>query len=64
LVGISKQRLSDLQKQLLKEGEETEYFVIESVMKGNFLIKDEWRREYAEKFGFSMGTSTPRQNTF
>jgi hypothetical protein len=53
-----------LQQQLLKQGEEAEYFVIESVMKGNFLVKDEWRREHAERFGFSMSTSTPRENTY
>lgn len=63
LVGITKEKLSDLQQQLLKKGEEAEYFVIESVMKGNFLVKDEWRREHAERYGFSMSTSTPRQNT-
>lgn len=47
----------------MKKGEEAEYFVIESVMKGNFLVKDEWRREHAERYGFSMSTSTPRQKT-
>lgn len=37
-----------MQKQLLEQGNEKDYFVIESILKGNFLVKDQWRREYNE----------------
>jgi hypothetical protein len=35
-----------MQKGLLESGNEKDYFVIESILKGNFLIKDQWRREF------------------
>lgn len=64
MIGISKQKLSDIQQALLAKGQQHEYFTIESIMKGNFLIKDEWRREHTEQFGFSAsGVSSPRQDT-
>ena len=35
-----------MQKNLLEAGNEKDYFVIESILKGNFLIKDQWRKEF------------------
>jgi len=32
----------------LETGNEKDYFVIESILKGNFLVKDQWRREFHE----------------
>ena len=47
LIGITRENLGGLQRALLAEDNETDYFIIESLFKGNFLVKDEWRREYA-----------------
>ncbi len=51
LIGLAKERLTELQKTLLEGGNETDYFIIESLFKGNYLIKDQWRREYAKHGG-------------
>ena len=40
LIGINKAQLAIMQKQLLEQGNEKDYFVIESILKGNFLVKD------------------------
>ena len=40
LIGINKAQLAIMQKSLLEAGNEKDYFVIESILKGNFLIKD------------------------
>lgn len=40
LIGINKAQLAIMQKGLLESGNEKDYFVIESILKGNFLIKD------------------------
>ena len=48
LIGINKSQLAILQKGLLEVGNEKDYFVIESILKGNFLVKDQWRREFHE----------------
>ena len=40
LIGINKAQLAILQKSLLEQGNEKDYFVIESILKGNFLVKD------------------------
>ena len=40
LIGINKAQLAIMQKNLLEAGNEKDYFVIESILKGNFLIKD------------------------
>lgn len=37
-----------MQKNLLESSNEKDYFVIESILKGNFLVKDQWRREFHE----------------
>lgn len=48
LIGINKAQLAIMQKNLLEQGNEKDYFVIESILKGNFLVKDQWRREFHE----------------
>ena len=40
LIGINKAQLAILQKRLLESANEKDYFVIESILKGNFLLKD------------------------
>ena len=40
---------------MLETGNEKDYFVIESILKGNFLVKDQWRREYNEGILHSRG---------
>jgi len=47
LIAISKTSLSVLQKRLLESNNKKDYYVIESTLKGNFLIKDEWRKANA-----------------
>ena len=44
LLGINKGKLSILQKELLNEGNHKDFYVIESVLKGNYLIKRNWRK--------------------
>ena len=44
-----------MQKNLLEQGNEKDYFVIESILKGNFLVKDQWRREHHEGLLHSKG---------
>lgn len=46
LIGINKAQLAIMQKNLLEAGNDKDYFVIESILKGNFLIKDQWRKEF------------------
>lgn len=45
LIGIHKSQLAVMQKNLLEGGNQKDYFVIESILKGNFLVKDGWRKE-------------------
>jgi len=40
LIGINKAQLAIMQRGLLESGNEKDHFVIESILKGNFLIKD------------------------
>jgi len=44
-----------MQKNLLESGNDKDYFVIESILKGNFLVKDQWRREFHEGILHSKG---------
>ena len=55
LIGINKAQLAIMQKQLLEQGNEKDYFVIESILKGNFLVKDQWRKEFNESLLHSKG---------
>jgi len=45
LLGINKNKLSMLQKELLESGNSKDYFVLESVLKGNLLLKDKWKKD-------------------
>lgn len=45
LLGINKTKLANLQKELLQSGNTKDYYVLESVLKGNFLIKQDWKRQ-------------------
>ena len=49
LIGLNKAKLAILQKNLLQQGNDRDYFVIESTLKGNFLVKDKWRKQYHEE---------------
>ena len=39
LLGINKLKLASIQKELLDTGNSKDYFVFESLLKGNFLLK-------------------------
>ena len=45
LLGINKSKLAILQKELLKAGNTKDYYVLESVLKGNYLIKSNWKED-------------------
>lgn len=62
LIGINKAQLAIMQKNLLEQGNEKDYFVIESILKGNFLVKDQWRREYHESILNSKGQRSETQS--
>ena len=63
LIGINKSQLAILQKNLLESGNEKDYFVIESILKGNFLVKDQWRRELHESLANSKGPMSETSNS-
>ena len=44
LLGINKSKLAIMQKNLLDSGNSKDYYVLESVLKGNNLIKQKWRK--------------------
>lgn len=48
LLGINKGKLAVLQKTLLEKGNSKDYFVIESTLKGNYLLKTNWRKDVLE----------------
>ena len=48
LLGINKGKLAVLQKTLLEKGNNKDYFVIESTLKGNYLLKSNWRKDILE----------------
>jgi len=58
LIGIDKSQLAVMQKNLLESGNDKDYFVIESILKGNFLVKDQWRREFHEGMVHSKGAAS------
>eukprot|EP00347_Sterkiella_histriomuscorum_P016988 403351089 len=63
LLGIQKSKLAIIQKALLDKGNQKDYFVIESVLKGNFLIKNNWRKDMQEYYSNSIKSrSTPGQS--
>ena len=48
LLGINRQKLLTLQKHLLDTENSKDYFVLESTLKGNHLLKNQWRRDIAD----------------
>ena len=59
LLGIMKSKLAIIQKSLLDKGNQKDYFVVESVLKGNYLIKSNWRKELHEYYTTMKSRSTP-----
>jgi hypothetical protein len=61
LLGILKSKLAIIQKSLLDKGNQKDYFSVESVLKGNYLIKTNWRKEmheyYTPQGGQAIGTA-------
>ena len=47
LLGINKLKLATIQKELLDNGNSKDYFVLESLLKGNYLLKQQWKKELA-----------------
>ena len=45
MLGINKNKLAVMQKELLDKGNSKDYFVLESILKGNYLLKQNWRQE-------------------
>jgi hypothetical protein len=43
LLGIDKSKLAMMQKDLLEQGNTKDYYVFESVLKGNYLLKNQWK---------------------
>jgi len=43
LLGIDKYKLTFIQKNLFENGNSKDYFVLESVLKGNNLLKQKWK---------------------
>jgi hypothetical protein len=58
LLGILKSKLAIIQKSLLDKGNQKDYFVVESVLKGNYLIKTNWRKDLHENYT-QKSRSTP-----
>lgn len=60
LLGIMKSKLAIIQKSLLDKDNQKDYFVLESVLKGNYLIKSGWRKEHADSYyGSQKSRSSP-----
>jgi hypothetical protein len=53
LLGINKSKLAMMQKDLLQQGNTKDYYVFESVLKGNYLLKSNWKKDM--KSGNSPG---------
>jgi len=47
-----------MQKNLLDSGNEKDYFAIESVLKGNYLIKDGWRKDAYSEYNINGAVAT------
>ena len=56
LLGINKNKLAVLQKQLLEKGNAKDYHIIEAVLKGNYLLKSKWRDDLKD------GVVNPQHN--
>jgi hypothetical protein len=49
-----KSKLAILQKQLIDKNNQKDYLSIESVLKGNYLIKQGWRKDFQEYYSESI----------
>jgi len=45
LLGVNKNKLAVMQKELLEKGNMKDYLIIESILKGNYLLKQNWRAQ-------------------
>lgn len=48
LLGLKKSQLDIILKGLLADDRKPEYFVLDSTLKGNFVIKEQWRLKNIE----------------
>lgn len=62
LLGIMKSKLAIIQKSLLDKGNQKDYFVVESVLKGNYLIKSGWRRDLHEYYRRTTPGAAPDED--
>ena len=67
---MNKGKLAVMQKQLLEKGNSKDYHIIETILKGNYLLKSNWRRDLQQgdkREWPNSGANTPagsiRQNT-
>ena len=61
LLGMNKGKLAVMQKQLLEKGNSKDYHVIETILKGNYLLKSNWRKDlYEGKSLGHSGVATPK----
>ena len=52
-----------MQKELLEKGKSKDYSVIESVLKGNYLLKSNWRKEMMNGNPNPSGVNIPEDNS-
>lgn len=45
LLGVNKSKFAILQKEMLSSGNSKDYYVFESILKGNYLIKQNWKTD-------------------
>lgn len=64
LLGINKNKLAVMQKELLEKSKQKDYSVIESVLKGNYLLKSNWRKEMMNGNPNPSGMYIPEENSF
>ena len=48
---MNKGKLAVMQKQLLEKGNSKDYHIIETILKGNYLLKSNWRRDLQQGGG-------------
>ena len=61
LLGMNKGKLNLMQKKLLEQGNTKDYQVIETVLKGNYMLKNNWRKDLfgGNKSMVNTGVATP-----
>ena len=59
ILGINKGKLAVLQKALIEKRNQKDFYIVESVLKGNYLLKQQWRQDIAQgKTNLLAGNST------